>query len=74
VLTKCPHRLDDIQDGSPSRRGYPSSHMVFGISQTVNSATYAYAKCLENVMKLSKAAAEAFSSNLKKTIPRDDYP
>lgn len=33
-------RLDDIEDGSPLRRSRPATHTVFGIPQTVNSATY----------------------------------
>ncbi|OHW95340.1 geranylgeranyl pyrophosphate synthase [Colletotrichum incanum] len=32
--------LDDMQDRSPLRRGQPSAHMVFGESQTINTASY----------------------------------
>ncbi|KAK6855220.1 hypothetical protein PG995_008752 [Apiospora arundinis] len=32
--------LDDVQDNSPMRRAKPATHCVFGMPQTVNSATY----------------------------------
>ena len=35
------HRLDDIEDNSELRRGYPAAHTVFGIPQTMNSANLA---------------------------------
>ncbi|GIC93128.1 terpene cyclase [Aspergillus udagawae] len=34
--------LDDLQDNSPLRRGKPSTHSIYGIAQTINSATYQY--------------------------------
>lgn len=34
--------LDDMQDGSPLRRGQPSTHSIYGMAQTINSATYQY--------------------------------
>ena len=46
-------RLDDIQDNSPMRRGSPSTHSVFGVSQTINAATYMYTKGLEAATSLS---------------------
>ncbi|KAL4079322.1 terpenoid synthase [Scleroderma citrinum] len=33
--------LDDIEDDSELRRGKPAAHKVYGIPQTINSATYA---------------------------------
>lgn len=48
-------RIDDIQDHSPMRRGFPSTHMVFGVEQTINAATYMYAKSVEEASKLSRA-------------------
>ncbi|KAH8432825.1 bifunctional terpene synthase/polyprenyl synthetase family protein [Aspergillus melleus] len=36
--------LDDIEDGSHLRRGLPAAHVKFGLSQTVNSATYLFGK------------------------------
>ncbi|PGH21525.1 hypothetical protein AJ80_03193 [Polytolypa hystricis UAMH7299] len=34
--------LDDIEDNSPLRRGKPSTHNIYGMAQTINSATYQY--------------------------------
>ncbi|KAI8623120.1 geranylgeranyl pyrophosphate synthase [Xylariaceae sp. FL1651] len=34
--------LDDLEDGSPLRRGKPSTHSIYGTAQTINSATYQY--------------------------------
>ncbi|KAF7956841.1 hypothetical protein EAE96_004167 [Botrytis aclada] len=56
--------LDDIEDNSPTRRGCPSAHEVFGISQAINSATYQYVKCLEFVMALSKESINCFTHTL----------
>ncbi|GAB7349558.1 hypothetical protein MBLNU459_g0254t1 [Dothideomycetes sp. NU459] len=36
--------LDDLEDGSPLRRGKPSTHNIYGNAQTINSATYQYAQ------------------------------
>ncbi|EME87121.1 uncharacterized protein MYCFIDRAFT_132843 [Pseudocercospora fijiensis CIRAD86] len=32
--------FDDVQDGSPLRRSKPATHRVFGIAQTINSASF----------------------------------
>ncbi|KAJ7751819.1 isoprenoid synthase domain-containing protein [Mycena olivaceomarginata] len=34
--------LDDIEDDSKLRRGKPATHRIFGIPQTVNTATYVH--------------------------------
>ncbi|MFI6689663.1 polyprenyl synthetase family protein [Streptomyces sp. NPDC050485] len=34
--------VDDIEDGSPLRRGRPAAHRVFGIPVTINAGTAAY--------------------------------
>ena len=54
-----PTRLDDIQDNSPMRRGFPSTHSVFGVGQTINAATYMYTKGLEIATALSPEAVVA---------------
>jgi ophiobolin F synthase len=41
--------LDDIEDGSQLRRGFPATHVVFGSSQAINSATYLYVQAVESV-------------------------
>jgi geranylgeranyl pyrophosphate synthase len=55
-------RLDDIQDNSPTRRGRPAGHVVFGTGQTINPATYMFAEALEKVLTLSKEAQSSFAS------------
>ncbi|KAH7110377.1 geranylgeranyl pyrophosphate synthase [Dendryphion nanum] len=44
--------LDDIEDDSSLRRGKPSTHAVFGTSQTINSATYLYTCAVQEATKL----------------------
>ena len=34
--------LDDIEDGSPKRRGQPATHILFGHAQAINSANYMF--------------------------------
>ena len=46
-------RLDDIVDGSKLRRDMPSAHMVYGESQTINSATYVQTRAFAEAAKLS---------------------
>ncbi|KAK6332102.1 hypothetical protein TWF718_002636 [Orbilia javanica] len=48
--------IDDIQDGSDLRRGNPAAHMIFGIPQTVNSATHLIIKSFEEAARLSPSA------------------
>ncbi|KAH8728004.1 fusicoccadiene synthase [Phaeosphaeriaceae sp. PMI808] len=45
--------LDDLQDGSQLRRGQPSAHVIFGASQTINSATFQFVEALTEVRELS---------------------
>lgn len=49
-------RLDDIEDGSPLRRGKPSTHNVYGTAQTINSATYQYTEATGLAAELSNPA------------------
>jgi geranylgeranyl pyrophosphate synthase len=41
--------LDDIEDGSQLRRGFPATHIVYGTGQAINSATYLYVQAVEMV-------------------------
>jgi geranylgeranyl pyrophosphate synthase len=45
-------RLDDVQDGSQMRRGSPSTHVIFGEAQTINSATFQYVQAIAELRKL----------------------
>lgn len=46
-------RLDDLEDGSPLRRGKPSTHNIYGTAQTINSATYQYTQATGMAAELS---------------------
>jgi len=46
--------IDDIQDGSPMRRGSPSTHVLFGVGQTLNAATNMYARSVQVATSLSR--------------------
>ncbi|KAL3476510.1 isoprenoid synthase domain-containing protein [Aspergillus californicus] len=48
--------IDDIQDSSKLRRGFPVAHSIFGIAQTINSANYAYFRAQSELSALGKPA------------------
>ncbi|KAF1963155.1 geranylgeranyl diphosphate synthase 3 [Byssothecium circinans] len=49
--------LDDLEDGSPLRRGKPSTHVVFGNATTINSATFMFINVIEVLRVLECPAA-----------------
>ncbi|KAH8696424.1 isoprenoid synthase domain-containing protein [Talaromyces proteolyticus] len=58
--------IDDIEDESTLRRGKPAAHVVFGMSQTINSATFAYAKASIELELLNQARCKkAFLDELE---------
>ncbi|XXH01034.1 hypothetical protein Hte_007385 [Hypoxylon texense] len=56
--------LDDIEDNSPLRRGFPSTHVVFGVNQTINSANLLLLKALKAAESLSPLAVRIFIERL----------
>ncbi|KAK2596373.1 hypothetical protein N8I77_013265 [Diaporthe amygdali] len=58
-------RLDDIQDSSVLRRGKPTAHTVFGISQTINSAYYNCFESLGRLQSLSPVVTAIYIEELK---------
>ncbi|KAM4059001.1 polyprenyl synthetase domain-containing protein [Hirsutella rhossiliensis] len=44
--------LDDVQDSSALRRGYPVAHSIFGVPQTINSANYMCHVALQELQRL----------------------
>ncbi|KAF5549999.1 Terpenoid synthase [Fusarium mexicanum] len=50
-------KFDDIEDNSPSRRGYPATHVVFRVNQTINSASLLMLKASKAVESLSSRAS-----------------
>lgn len=57
-------RIDDIEDNSSLRRGLPSTHVVFGLGQTINSANLLVFKALEAAMSLSSTAVQIFTERI----------
>lgn len=52
-------RIDDIQDGSQLRRGFPAAHCIFGTAQSINAANYAYFLAQKELVSLGNPL-EAF--------------
>jgi len=46
-------RIDDVEDGSALRRGFPVAHSIYGIPQTINSANYIYFCALRELERLN---------------------
>ena len=51
TLTQC-FRIDDIEDSSQLRRGFPAAHCIFGAAQSINAANYAYVCAQQELLKL----------------------
>uniref|UniRef100_A0A8C5WIE6 Geranylgeranyl pyrophosphate synthase n=1 Tax=Leptobrachium leishanense TaxID=445787 RepID=A0A8C5WIE6_9ANUR len=49
--------IDDIEDNSKLRRGFPVAHSIYGIPSVINSANYVYFLGLEKVLTLSHPGA-----------------
>ncbi|KAH6891346.1 isoprenoid synthase domain-containing protein [Thelonectria olida] len=49
--------VDDVQDSSELRRGFPVAHNIFGVAQTINSANYIYFCALQELQKLNNPSA-----------------
>ncbi|SPN97387.1 probable farnesyltranstransferase (al-3) [Cephalotrichum gorgonifer] len=48
--------VDDVEDSSSLRRGYPVAHNIFGVAQTINSANYIYFLALQELQRLGNPA------------------
>jgi geranylgeranyl diphosphate synthase type 3 len=44
--------VDDVEDNSQLRRGFPVAHAIFGIPQTINSSNYVYFCALQELQRL----------------------
>lgn len=49
--------IDDIEDSSKLRRGFPVAHSIYGIPSVINSANYVYFLGLEKVLMLDHPEA-----------------
>lgn len=50
--------IDDIEDGSPLRRGRPAVYRVFGRAQTINSANFLWVTTTEEAFHFNKNSQE----------------
>ncbi|GME26399.1 uncharacterized protein ALTATR162_LOCUS9465 [Neofusicoccum parvum] len=58
--------LDDLEDNSPLRRGYPATHTIFGQAQSINSANFMFVRAVQEVAQtLSPAALTAVLEELE---------
>ncbi|KAM9804331.1 geranylgeranyl pyrophosphate synthase [Neosynchiropus ocellatus] len=49
--------IDDIEDSSKLRRGFPVAHSIYGVPSVINSANYVYFLGLEKVLTLENPEA-----------------
>ncbi|KAG9274825.1 geranylgeranyl pyrophosphate synthase [Astyanax mexicanus] len=49
--------IDDIEDSSKLRRGFPVAHSIYGVPSVINSANYVYFLGLEKVLMLDNPEA-----------------
>ncbi|XP_068184383.1 geranylgeranyl pyrophosphate synthase isoform X3 [Antennarius striatus] len=57
--------IDDIEDSSKLRRGFPVAHSIYGIPSVINSANYVYFLGLEKVLTLEHPeAVQVFTKQL----------
>ncbi|KAK6329696.1 geranylgeranyl pyrophosphate synthetase [Orbilia brochopaga] len=57
--------VDDVEDNSLLRRGFPVAHSLFGVAQTINSANYIYFRAMNEITKLGNPeCVHAFTEEL----------
>ncbi|XP_072265316.1 geranylgeranyl pyrophosphate synthase isoform X2 [Pyxicephalus adspersus] len=57
--------IDDIEDNSKLRRGFPVAHSIYGVPSVINSANYVYFLGLEKVLTLNHPdAVNVFTQQL----------
>jgi geranylgeranyl pyrophosphate synthase len=66
--------LDDLQDHSPLRRGKPSTHIIYGMEQTVNSATMLFVDAVIQLQKLNcPRILRIFTEDVRKLFIGQSY-
>ncbi|KAI0448819.1 geranylgeranyl pyrophosphate synthase [Xylaria acuta] len=66
--------LDDLEDGSPLRRGRPSTHDIYGPAQTVNSATYLYIQATQLAAELgNQSCFHIFTEEMRRLYVGQSY-
>ncbi|KAK6503553.1 hypothetical protein TWF481_008567 [Arthrobotrys musiformis] len=56
--------MDDIQDGTPVRKGVPATHMVFGIAQAINTENMLLVKSCMELQQLSPEGIKLYLEEL----------
>ncbi|KAF3276631.1 geranylgeranyl pyrophosphate synthetase [Orbilia oligospora] len=57
--------VDDVEDHSVLRRGYPVAHSLFGVAQTINSANYIYFRAMQDITGLKNpVCVQVFTEEL----------
>lgn len=57
--------VDDVEDSSLLRRGFPVAHNIYGVPQAINSSNYIYFCALQELQKLkSQKAISIFAEEL----------
>ncbi|KAJ6257964.1 Dimethylallyltranstransferase [Drechslerella dactyloides] len=57
--------VDDVEDNSLLRRGFPVAHSLFGVAQTINSANYIYFRAMNEITRLDNPECiHAFTEEL----------
>ncbi|EPS45259.1 hypothetical protein H072_767 [Dactylellina haptotyla CBS 200.50] len=57
--------VDDVEDNSVLRRGFPVAHSLFGVAQTINSANYVYFCAMQEITRLKNPeCVRAFTDEL----------
>ncbi|KAG6008147.1 hypothetical protein E4U21_004904 [Claviceps maximensis] len=58
--------LDDVEDNSPLRRGFPAAHTIFGPAQSINSANFMFVRAVqEAAQKLRPVTLAALLEELE---------
>lgn len=61
--------LDDIEDDSELRRGKPAAHRVYGIPQTINSASYACWLAYQQLASIQESPTESVEAKGRLLLP-----
>ncbi|KAI6116006.1 isoprenoid synthase domain-containing protein [Pisolithus sp. B1] len=61
--------LDDIEDDSDLRRGKPAAHKVYGIPQTINSASYAWWLAFQQLASIQGSPKESIEAKERLLFP-----
>ena len=61
--------IDDVEDNSSLRRGFPVAHSIYGVPQTINSANYVYFCALRELERLNNPQLFKIFSGMLHAVP-----